>query len=472
MFAARLMQQQACCLVGAPVLRRRFVPGVRLLVSGNVCMTAQRPAMGMRAGQMAGRPSVAARAFASAAKPSPPNATLAATRLGTLAKDAAVRAVPLVQGLATRLSASWMVRIWAKQVRKAADAGLEVVGSQWNAHAKAHSGKVAILVTVVCTYWVLRRLVDFVQVFLKNVESSFVYVLQLSTLFLAVLATMHMHGRLHLSGGRAHKLATRLVRTSGNPVVAERLGSKIRADSMRIVTRSGGNFRLVWPQSPEEEMKLAEKAEALRQSEAAKEQMATATAAADNGSTPAATAAYMPARLLAPARRRLAKLRLRLRILWAKLHVPYPEYRPAKAQLVFPVSGTLGKAMVSVQVTKHAGGLNGIYTFQLLALDFVDNKYELLYGDEEAYKSEVGAQLRLPMVTWLTQSNLIEAEEEQDDEAAEAAEKEARRVANAEAVKMLAATAKRAQETAAASRAEAADAAATVAAAMRKAQHA
>jgi hypothetical protein len=45
------------------------------------------------------------------------------------------------------------------------------------------------------------------------------------------------------------------------------------------------------------------------------------------------------------------------------------------------------------------GGLNGLYTFQLVALDFVDNSYCLLYGDDERYNSEVAVQLRMPMVT-------------------------------------------------------------------------
>lgn len=407
-----------------------------------------RPALGFRRPPLvAGRPLVAVRAFAAAAKPAQPSALASAARCGALAKDAAVRVFPLAQVVVTWVSKSRVAQMWTKQARKSIDVVLEMMGAQWKAYFHQHFRKIVFVTTVVCLYYVLRNLIDFLGVFLKNVESSFFYVLQLSTLILAVLAAMHIHGRLHLSGSRAHKLATHLVRTSSSSVVAERLGSRIRADSMRIVTRSGGDLRLISPQNPEVETQLAEQAEALQQSEATKEQMALE---AQQASTPPAPdmSSVMdgPALLLAHLRRRLAKLRAQSKTILAQLHVPHLEYKPAKAQLVFPVTGTLGKAMVSVQVTKHAGGLNGTYTFQLLALDFVDNTYELLYGDEEAYHSEVGAQLRLPMVTWLQNSNAIEAEEERDDEAAEAERERAERERKQSFLLSFSQNAKKAQE--------------------------
>lgn len=376
------------------------------------------------------------RTFSSAGKPAAPS--LAEKSRGALAMgmqvagvvtSAAARTAPLI----SKVLKAEFVQMWVKQGRRAVGSATELMGAQYKSYVDRYFSRILFVGAVTCLYYTLRITVNFLETFLHNVESSFWHFLRLSGVLVAVLAAMHVIGRFHLSASHVHKMATHIVAISAEPAIIARLGSRITTDSMRIVTRSGGNMRLVWPETPKEERRLAEQAEAQLRAKAAQ---TTAATAADNEAAPASSAVEdsssdvpVPApsvavvastggpgaKLIASARRKLAKLRLESKILMARLHIPHVEYLPQRAHLVFPVSGKEGKAMVSVQVVKHAGGLNGLYTFQLVALDFVDNSYCLLYGDDERYNSEVAVQLRMPMVTWMKSGDAIEAEVDADE---------------------------------------------------------
>ena len=74
------------------------------------------------------------------------------------------------------------------------------------------------------------------------------------------------------------------------------------------------------------------------------------------------------------------------------LNIPSLSYKPERAYLVFPVEGqvksasgqvTNRRAMVSCEVKKRPGGVLGYYHIKLLAVDFPDDTYTILYGTQE-----------------------------------------------------------------------------------------
>jgi hypothetical protein len=80
------------------------------------------------------------------------------------------------------------------------------------------------------------------------------------------------------------------------------------------------------------------------------------------------------------------------------LGVPSVVYKPERAYLVFPMEGLVKgpyegplktrpsreqRAMVSCEVKKIAGGVAGYYNIRLLAVDFPDDTYTILYGTQE-----------------------------------------------------------------------------------------
>ncbi len=74
------------------------------------------------------------------------------------------------------------------------------------------------------------------------------------------------------------------------------------------------------------------------------------------------------------------------------LNIPTLSYKPERAYLVFPVEGKVKaasgqvrnrRAMVSCEVKKKPGGVLGYYHIKLLAVDFPDDTYTILYGTQE-----------------------------------------------------------------------------------------
>ena len=74
------------------------------------------------------------------------------------------------------------------------------------------------------------------------------------------------------------------------------------------------------------------------------------------------------------------------------LNIPRLIFKPHRAYLVFPMEGEAKtasgevrnrRAMVSCEVKKSAGGVLGYYHIRLLAVDFPDDTYTILYGTQE-----------------------------------------------------------------------------------------
>ena len=91
-----------------------------------------------------------------------------------------------------------------------------------------------------------------------------------------------------------------------------------------------------------------------------------------------------------------------------------PQLRSRRCHLLFPISGSAGRGVVSAEA-KKAGGA---YTFKLLALDVPGRGGEArvyLAGDVAAYdKGGVLGELRDPLVMALAQAPQQEAEDERD----------------------------------------------------------
>jgi hypothetical protein len=133
------------------------------------------------------------------------------------------------------------------------------------------------------------------------------------------------------------------------------------------------------------------------------------------------------------------------------LNIPTLSYKPERAYLVFPVEGNVTaasgqvrnrRAMVSCEVKKRPGGVLGYYHIRLLAVDFPDDTYTILYGTQEKcdtdpthgcysdrrrltpymhaalcrYDNEIMSGLRRPMVSWLRDSQNIDSLHELEDE--------------------------------------------------------
>ena len=52
----------------------------------------------------------------------------------------------------------------------------------------------------------------------------------------------------------------------------------------------------------------------------------------------------------------------------------------------------------------------------LVAVDFADNTYTIVQGDEERYDRELIKRLRVPMITWMQAESSIEEQEEVGEE--------------------------------------------------------
>ena len=92
-----------------------------------------------------------------------------------------------------------------------------------------------------------------------------------------------------------------------------------------------------------------------------------------------------------------------------------PQWRSKRCHLLFPLSGSAGRGVVSAEAKKSGGA----YTFKLLALDVPGRGGEArvyLAGDVAAYdKGGVLGELRDPLVAALAQAPAQEAEDERDE---------------------------------------------------------
>ena len=89
--------------------------------------------------------------------------------------------------------------------------------------------------------------------------------------------------------------------------------------------------------------------------------------------------------------------------------------------MVFPIVGVHDqKAMVSVEAVKRNKSSwlapLGYNDFKLVAVDFADNTYTIVQGDEERYDRELIKRLRVPMITWMQAESSIEEQEEVGEE--------------------------------------------------------
>ena len=104
--------------------------------------------------------------------------------------------------------------------------------------------------------WVVQKVLKFVGRFVHTLESLAVYLIYMGTGLFMVMSVLFVRGRFSLSARKAHDRAAHLVAQSAEPVILEKLGNKIKrtAGNQRIVTRSGGEWKLKWPQA---EVKVA-----------------------------------------------------------------------------------------------------------------------------------------------------------------------------------------------------------------------
>jgi hypothetical protein len=303
-------------------------------------------------------------------------------------------------------------------------------------------------VGVLAFMWVAQRLLGFIGTFVHTLESFAVYLIYIGTGLLMVLSLLLLRGRFKLSARTAHRRAAHLVAQSAEPVIAEKLGEGIKrtAGHQRIVTRSGGEFKLKWDSEPAATAAAAavqSKAAAAGAAEAELTEVVVGTQEKmpemivqlmDTAAMKAATkcahttpllcfcflfCSVLPALANAVAaacstteRALSLSLSLSLRMrgrytfmardktmgLMRALGVPSVVYKPERAYLVFPMEGLVKgpyegplktrpsreqRAMVSCEVKKIAGGVAGYYNIRLLAVDFPDDTYTILYGTQE-----------------------------------------------------------------------------------------
>jgi hypothetical protein len=296
-------------------------------------------------------------------------------------------------GASSALLGSSRAQALIKATSNTLDAALGQTVARYRAYLKKHMNKIIFAGSCCALYYVFRNLLDFLGSFLHTVESSFWYLFQFGSGLSALAVAFHVRGRFHLSAKHVHKIAESIVANSQDPVVAQKLGRKIRMaqKDMRIVTRSGGQLQLKWKSAEDHQREQQEAAKQARE-------LAAAERVAAGAPLPPGAAAVAPgpptgiAAVAVQARERVVRLQAAIKTLISQTGVGC-EYKPERAHMVFPVEGTLGRAMVSVECVKHGlSGLNGSHTFRLLALDFSDNTYALLVGDEKRWAAELPAR--------------------------------------------------------------------------------
>ncbi|CAL8462998.1 g2532 [Coccomyxa elongata] len=105
-----------------------------------------------------------------------------------------------------------------------------------------------------------------------------------------------------------------------------------------------------------------------------------------------------------------------------------PKLRSRRLQMIFPLTGTERRGLVSLEAKK----IKGRYVFKLLAVDVPSaagpEQRIYLEGDERMYnRGSVMRELRDPFLNALSMREAYEAEDEVDDAAEEAAEAQAQR---------------------------------------------
>jgi hypothetical protein len=267
-----------------------------------------------------------------------------------------------------------------KYAGKGANLGLKGVSAIWNSSPVLRCG-VRFSLGMCAISLVLAAGTRTAHTFTRVFRAALEYAIYFSMLMVGLMLQLFLRARRRLSMRAVHHKAFGLIRNI--PEIKAKLGSPISMSEKRIEVRTGGRWKLDYNAKVESVVNSVEK---LTGRDLDKD--------GDVGQAIDAEATE----------KKLTKTPgWRGRLMRAGIPIAY-KYKLQRAHMVFPIEGIHAKkALISVEAVKRPQSdlktwlqnptvslppLLGEYEFKLLAVDFADNTYAVIKGDDERYMAE------------------------------------------------------------------------------------
>lgn len=181
----------------------------------------------------------------------PPNVLRVVGQGLGITRNVAALVARTVEPLAVRAFTRVLPKDKAEAVRKALNSSVGIAAANGRNLYQKYKLYIHASIAVLGFVWVVQKVLAFIGTFVHTLESLAVYLIYMGTGLLMMTSALLLRGRFSLSARKAHDRAAHLVAQSAEPVVIEKLGNKIKRTPghQRIVTRSGGEFKLKWPQA-------------------------------------------------------------------------------------------------------------------------------------------------------------------------------------------------------------------------------
>lgn len=181
----------------------------------------------------------------------PPNVLRVVGQGLGMTRNVAVLAARTAEPLAMRAIARVLPKDKADALRKTLDQSVGMLSANGRNLYQRYKLYIHATIGLLAFAWIVQKVLKFVGRFVHTLESLAVYLIYIGTGLFMVMAVLFVRGRYSLSARKAHDRAAHLVAQSAEPVILEKLGNKIKrtAGNQRIVTRSGGEWKLKWPQA-------------------------------------------------------------------------------------------------------------------------------------------------------------------------------------------------------------------------------